>query len=142
MRKYYYLYIILILYSFFLLSLKCHSPSSPENENSSSELVTLNGQVINQANYSPLDSAVVRIIDEMTDVLQLTDSLGQYKLQFYADTTFTLRIVAFKESFVPDTAEILAVPGRTILVPSLSNAKSSSRNFKALANRSLSSDSQ
>jgi hypothetical protein len=90
----------------------CNSGNSAEEE--TGETVILSGQVINESNYVPLSNAVVRILNFTPEQATITDANGSFSLEFVLDSTTTFEIVAFKETYEPDTITAIAVPGRTI----------------------------
>ncbi|MDZ7261457.1 MAG: carboxypeptidase-like regulatory domain-containing protein, partial [candidate division KSB1 bacterium] len=83
------------------------------------QLVRLSGQVVNKLTNNPIDSAVVRVLNISPEVVQITDSEGKFNMEVPVETTLDIKVVAFKEGYLPDTTTVLAVPGRTITVPSL-----------------------
>lgn len=109
----------LILFSliFFLFNFGCKKPVEPQQQQQ--KVVTLKGQVLDSKTGSPIDSAVVRVIGITPQIISYTDSLGFYRVSFEIDAETQINIVAFKEGYEPDTAVVLAVPGRNINVPNL-----------------------
>lgn len=81
--------------------------------------VILNGQVLNQESNVPISEAVIQVLQLSPEIVELTDSTGNFFIEFELDSTREIQLVAFKESFLPDTVNALAVPGRTIAVPDL-----------------------
>jgi len=90
-----------------------------EAEDPEETQVILRGRVLNQADETPLPEAVVRVLNVTPEIVQITNSEGVFEIEFELEETEEIRLVAFKESFRPDTSLALAVPGRTISVPSL-----------------------
>lgn len=99
-----------------ILTLGIFSCQSPTDENQGSNLVTLNGIVLNNDTGSPIANAVVRLLDSELTLITLSDSLGKYYMEFEVSDSREVRIAAFKESYVADTTEALAVPGRVVQV--------------------------
>jgi hypothetical protein len=79
----------------------------------------LNKQVINAQTQQPIEGAVVRVQNISPEPTIFTDAEGNYKSEFETKITTEVLVIAFKESFVPDTIAALAVPGRTVDVPFL-----------------------
>jgi hypothetical protein len=107
---------ILILVLFLLLQFSCQSPTDPE-EADVDKRVILTGQVINAETEAPVDSAVIQLLNYTPQIVEITDSLGQFAIEFTSETTSNVRVVAFKESYHGDTTDVLIVPGRTIEIP-------------------------
>jgi len=108
---------LIICLSCLLMSVSCKSLNDPEDAEDSA--VFLNGQVLNSVTNTPVDSAVVRIFMTESEVFEMTDSDGNYNIEISVVATMDVDVIAFKESYVADTTTVLAVPGRTISVPTL-----------------------
>lgn len=96
-----------------VLFLSCESP----NESSKEQTVTLMGRVIDSQSNNPIENAVVKVIDP--SIVELTDSNGYFNINFELKESKNVVIIASKESYVSDTTEAIAVPGRTIDLPVL-----------------------
>ncbi|MFZ0389093.1 MAG: hypothetical protein WAN36_01435 [Calditrichia bacterium] len=94
----------------------CESPTD-EDTPDPEKLVVVKGQVINQESNSPVDSAVVRVMNYSPETTVITDAAGRYSLDLEVNGSRELTILAYKESFVSDSIEILAVPGRSVDAP-------------------------
>lgn len=119
------------------LTLGTFSCQSPTDENNTGNLVTLNGAVLNNDTGLPIANAVVRLLDIEPSEITLSDSLGQYHIEFEVSDSREVKVAAFKESYVADTTEALAVPGRVVQVSLLklsptSSTPSNSGNAKSL----------
>ena len=95
-----YILLFFILLSFCCINLNCHSPTEPKDKNNKKDnAVIINGQVLNKVTYTPIDSAVVRVINIYPEIVQITDSLGNYSIELPIDSTINIEVIAFKESF-------------------------------------------
>ncbi len=110
-----------IVFSIFLFSLiligckkKAVEPEVPQQKT-----VTLNGRVFESVTGSPIDSAVVKVTGITPQIITYTDSMGRYIVSFEVEAEANLSVIAFKEGYEPDTVDVLAIPGRTVNVPSL-----------------------
>lgn len=103
---------------FFTGLLNCEKTPT-DTEDPAETRVILRGQVLNLADGTPLGEAVVRVLEVDPEIVQITNAEGVFEIEFELEETGEIRLVAFKESFRPDTSLALAVPGRTISVPSL-----------------------
>ncbi len=110
-----------IVFSIFLFSLilmgckkKAVEPEVPQQKT-----VTLNGRVFELVTGSPIDSAVVKVTGITPQIITYTDSMGRYIVSFEVEAEANLSVIAFKEGYEPDTVDVLAIPGRTVNVPSL-----------------------
>jgi hypothetical protein len=114
----------IIIWSFGLVlaSLLSCEKSPTETEEPTDNRVILNGQVLNAASDTPIAEAVIRVLNLSPEIVEVTNSEGIFNIEFELEDPQEIRLVAFKESFRPDTTLALAVPGRTISVPSLSLA--------------------
>lgn len=108
---------ILVSLIFLLFNFGCKKPVEPEQQQQ--KVVTLKGQVLESATGSPIDSAVIRVIGITPQIISYTDSLGFYYVSFEIDTETEVKVIAFKEGYEPDTAVVLAIPGRNINVQNL-----------------------
>ncbi len=114
MRNYVITWVLLISLFFYF---GCKKAVEPEQQQQ--KLVTLKGQVLDSRTGSPIDSAIVKIVGITPQIISYTDSLGFYRASFEIDAETEVNVIAFKEGYEPDTAVVLAVPGRNINVPSL-----------------------
>jgi len=95
--------------------LSCDSPTSSEDD--TDQLVKINGLVLNSVTDYPVENAIVKIIGVSPEIVEMTDSLGQYVIELITTASVDIHVIAFKESYIPDTTLVLAVPGRNIEVP-------------------------
>jgi hypothetical protein len=107
--------LVLLLFVLLTLLMNCESPTEDQGANK----VVLSGQVLNEETQDPLEGAVVRVLNISPDLTAFTDASGKYQLEFEIENTTEVSVIAFKESFVADTASVLAVPGRTVEIPFL-----------------------
>jgi len=114
MMKKIFIYIVL----FSLIISGCKKAVEPES-GKQQKTVILNGQVLELTTNAPIPNAVVRVLGITPALIAYTDSVGKYQFNFEVDVETELQIVAFKEGYDPDTSRVLAVPGRTIDVPTL-----------------------
>lgn len=114
MMKKIFIYIVL----FSLIISGCKKAVEPES-GKQQKTVILNGQVLELTTNAPIPNAVVRVLGITPALIAYTDSVGKYQFNFEVDVETELQIVAFKEGYDPDTSKVLAVPGRTIDVPTL-----------------------
>jgi len=99
----------------FLLSLflSCESPSESNKE----QTVTLMGKVIDSQTNNPVENAVVKVINISPSIVELTDSQGNFDINFELKESKNVLVIASKEGYMSDTTEAIAVPGRTIELP-------------------------
>lgn len=102
---------ILLIVTIFLF-FACESPSSSEDE-----MVTLKGKVIDSETSTPIENAVIKILNISPSITELTDSEGNFDVNFELKESRTIQIIATKESYLADTSEASAVPGRIIELP-------------------------
>lgn len=114
MKKY--LIIIISMILLFGLFLNCESPTKSDEEDES-QLVTLNGLVLNYSTDYPIENAIIKISDVSPEIIEMTDSLGRFSLEISVPNSMDIDVIVFKESYVPDTTTVLAVQGRTIDIP-------------------------
>jgi hypothetical protein len=81
--------------------------------------VILSGRVFESVTGSPIDSAVVKVTGITPQIVTYTDSVGKYRVSFGVEVETEVKVIAFKEGYEPDTVVVLAIPGRTVNVPSL-----------------------
>jgi hypothetical protein len=101
--------ITVIMFLFFA----CESPSS----NNEDQTVTLTGKVIDTENSTPIINAVIKVINISPEITEVTDSEGNFSVNFDLKESLNVQVIASKESYLPDTAVAMAVPGRTIELP-------------------------
>ena len=101
--------ITVIMFLFFA----CESPSS----NNEDQMVTLTGKVIDTENSTPIINAVIKVINISPEITEVTDSAGNFSVNFDLKEALNVQVIASKESYLPDTAVAMAVPGRTIELP-------------------------
>ncbi len=119
MKKHYALSLLVILA--LLVTLSCQkSPTDSEKTADEDITVTLNGRVLNTQTGNPLENAVVLLTGTDEEQSTATDGDGKYSFEFTVETSRNVAVIAYKESYVSDTTEVLAVPGRTVDVPSMS----------------------
>jgi hypothetical protein len=110
---------VILLISGLIIS-GCKAPTKVEEEDKvTGGKVILNGQVLNSETNNPVDSAVVRVLNIVPEIIKITDSQGKFTIEINIDSTMEVKLVAFKEGYDPDTTTVFAVPGRTINVPPL-----------------------
>jgi hypothetical protein len=95
------------------LLISCKDTTGPEE----AQQVTLKGIVVRSDNLTTVADAIVRVADRSE--FSYSDANGGYSLTVPVDSASSLRLVAFKEGFGPDTTEVYAVPGRIVDVPAL-----------------------
>jgi hypothetical protein len=110
--------ILFFLLSGLLLFAVVNCNKSPTDKGGDNKVI-LNGQVINAQTQQTMEGAIVRVQNISPELTIYTDAEGKYKAEFETKITTEVLVVAFKESFVPDTISVLAVPGRVVEVPFL-----------------------
>lgn len=106
--------IFFLLISFiFLFSTSCESPSSSNGD----QMVTLMGKVIDSKNSAPISNAVIKVINISPEITEVTDSDGNFSINFDLKEALDVQVIASKESYLPDTTVATVVPGRTIELP-------------------------
>ncbi len=110
------LFIILGIALVSSIFLGCESPTESE-EPEASDLVTLSGLVLNNSTDMPIENAIIKIGEVSPEIIEMTDSLGQFSMELSVSSSMDIDVIAFKESYVPDTTAVLAVPGRSIDIP-------------------------
>lgn len=103
--------IAVLLLSFF----SCESPS----ESSQVPTVTVMGRVIDSKTNEPVKNAVVEVTKVTPSIVELTDSQGNFNVNFELKESQNISVIASKESYISDTTDAIAVPGRTIELPLL-----------------------
>jgi hypothetical protein len=86
----------------------CDNPAD-EDKN----LAIFNGQVVNSETLDPVTNAVVMVL-EFPEISTFTDASGLFNLEIEVEEAVEVQLRAFKESFISDTLQIMATPGRTI----------------------------
>lgn len=104
---------LLILTFGIIFFISCESPSSSNED----EIVTLMGKVIDSKTSVPLVNAVIKILNVSPTITEVTDSDGNFNIHFDLKESRNIKVIASKESYVADTSEAVAVPGRTIELP-------------------------
>lgn len=109
----YHLYALLIA----LLSLAAAGCSLGDDDEDTSGVVTLSGQVLDAETNNPVPDAFVRVLP--FDLLFEADVEGRYQFDVEVDSTMELRIIATKDGYSNASTEVLALAGRQINVPTL-----------------------
>ena len=102
-----------IIAGIIFLVFACESPNSSNDDKN----VTLTGKVIDSKTNVPIDNAVIKILNVSPIITDVTDSDGNFSINFDLNESRNIQIVASKESYLADTSEAVAVPGRTIELP-------------------------
>lgn len=108
--------IILLLFGLFLGgNWSCDSAAggNPENQ------VDIGGMVFSASNNTPIPNAVIQIVDTTVLATTTTNENGRYEATIEVTESRLISIVAFKESYIADTTEVLAVPQRSVEAPFL-----------------------
>jgi hypothetical protein len=109
---------VFFVFLFFLVLMGCKK-KAVEPEVPQQKTVILSGSVFESVTGSPIDSAVVKITGITPQIVTYTDSTGKYRVSFEVEAETDVNVIAFKEGYEPDTVAVLAIPGRTVNVPSL-----------------------
>jgi hypothetical protein len=109
---------VFFVFLFFLVLMGCKK-KAVEPEVPQQKTVILSGRVFESVTGSPIDSAVVKVTGITPQIVTYTDSTGKYRVSFQVETETDVKVIAFKEGYEPDTVAVLAIPGRTVNVPSL-----------------------
>jgi hypothetical protein len=109
---------VFFVFLFFLVLMGCKK-KAVEPEVPQQKTVILSGSVFESVTGSPIDSAVVKITGITPQIVTYTDSTGKYRVSFEVEIETDVKVIAFKEGYEPDTVAVLAIPGRTVNVPSL-----------------------
>jgi hypothetical protein len=109
---------VFFVFLFFLVLMGCKK-KAVEPEVPQQKMVILSGSVFESVTGSPIDSAVVKVTGITPQIVTYTDSTGKYRVSFEVETETDVNVIAFKEGYEPDTVAVLAIPGRTVNVPSL-----------------------
>jgi hypothetical protein len=109
---------VFFVFLFFLVLMGCKK-KAVEPEVPQQKTVILSGRVFESVTGSPIDSAVVKVTGITPQIVTYTDSTGKYRVSFEVETETDVNVIAFKEGYEPDTVAVLAIPGRTVNVPSL-----------------------
>jgi hypothetical protein len=109
---------VFFVFLFFLVLMGCKK-KAVEPEVPQQKMVILSGSVFESVTGSPIDSAVVKVTGITPQIVTYTDSTGKYRVSFEVETETDVKVIAFKEGYEPDTVAVLAIPGRTVNVPSL-----------------------
>ena len=109
---------VFFVFLFFLVLMGCKK-KAVEPEVPQQKTVILNGSVFESVTGSPIDSAVVKVTGITPQIVTYTDSVGKYRVSFGVEVETEVKVIAFKEGYEPDTVAVLAIPGRTVNVPSL-----------------------
>lgn len=94
-----------------LVTLTLWSCDNPTEENKN--IASLSGQVVNSETLAPVSNAVVVII-EYPENSTFTDNNGAFLLEIEVEEAIEVHLRAFKESYVADTLQVVASPGRTV----------------------------
>jgi hypothetical protein len=109
---------VFFVFLFFLVLMGCKK-KAVEPEVPQQKTVILSGSVFESVTGLPIDSAVVKVTGITPQIVTYTDSTGKYRVSFEVETETDVKVIAFKEGYEPDTVAVLAIPGRTVNVPSL-----------------------
>jgi hypothetical protein len=109
---------VFFVFLFFLVLMGCKK-KAVEPEVPQQKMVILSGSVFESVTGSPIDSAVVKVTGITPQIVTYTDSVGKYRVSFGVEVETEVKVIAFKEGYEPDTVAVLAIPGRTVNVPSL-----------------------
>jgi hypothetical protein len=109
---------VFFVFLFFLVLIGCKK-KAVEPEVPQQKTVILSGRVFESVTGSPIDSAVVKVTGITPQIVTYTDSVGKYRVSFGVEVETEVKVIAFKEGYEPDTVAVLAIPGRTVNVPSL-----------------------
>lgn len=81
-------------------------------------VVTLSGQVLNDDTNNPIEAAFVRL--QPVGLLAETDATGRYTFDAVeVDSTIQMSVIVTKDGFADRSQSVLAVPDRTIEVPTV-----------------------
>ncbi len=86
----------------------CDSPT-----NNDENIAVLSGQVVNAETQEAISNAAVVVL-EYPQSAGFTDASGFFNLEIELDAAAEVQLRAFKESFISDTINTLATPGRTV----------------------------
>lgn len=100
--------ITVLLFLFF----SCETPSDNQQQT-----VTLTGKVIDSETSSPIGNAVVRVMNISPEITELTNSLGEFSVNFELEESRDIQVIASKESYKSDTSDVIAVPDRVVELP-------------------------
>jgi hypothetical protein len=109
---------VFFVFLFFLVLMGCKK-KAVEPEVPQQKTVILSGRVFESVTGSPIDSAVIKVTGITPQIVTYTDSVGKYRVSFGVEVETEVKVIAFKEGYEPDTVAVLAIPGRTVNVPSL-----------------------
>ncbi len=87
------------------------------DEDDTSGVVTLSGQVLDVGTNNPVPDAYVRVLP--FDLLFEADAEGRYHFDVEVDSTMELRLVATRDGYSNASTDVLALAGRQINVPTL-----------------------
>ena len=91
----------------------CDAVSS--NEDNERGLVTLTGQILNEATNNPVPNGFVRVLPY--DLLFEADSTGSFSFEVRVDSTMDLEVIGNADGYESASYAVLAIAGRTIQVP-------------------------
>jgi hypothetical protein len=89
---------------------------SPTDEGEAANRAVLNGRVVNSEG-APIDRAIIQVLNVSPLITIVCDSVGKFSIELELENAQEIQLAAFKESYVADTTEVLAVPGEVIVVP-------------------------
>ena len=104
---------LVILLSGTLLFSGCDTVSS--DADSERGLVTLTGQILNEATNNPVANGFVRVLPY--DLLFEADSSGSFSFQVEVDSTMDLEVIGNADGYESASYAVLAIAGRTVQVP-------------------------
>lgn len=103
----------------------CKLSTEPEEDTTQPQSVTISGTIIDKSTGSAIESAVVRIKYDSTEVGTTSDNVGKFTKQISIVGSKELTVIASKEGYSSDTAKAFAIAGRETKVPTLKLARES-----------------
>lgn len=104
---------LFILFFVSLVLSGCDALSSDDEDTSG--LVTLTGQILNESTNNPVPNGFVRVLPY--DLLFEADSSGAFSFDVRVDSTMDLEIIGNADGYQSSSYPVLAIAGRTIRVP-------------------------
>jgi hypothetical protein len=98
-------------------------------DDDTSGVVSLSGQVLDVETNNPVPAAFVRVLP--FDLLFEADAEGNYGFDLEVDSTMELRLVATRNGYGDASTEVLAMAGRQIKVPTLRIHKSGAEELES-----------
>lgn len=100
-----------------------------DNDDDTSGIVTLRGQILDVDTNNPVPQAFVRVLP--FDLLFEADDEGRFQFNVDVDSTMELRLVATKDGYGNASTQVLALAGRQVSVPSLRINKTSAEELES-----------